>query len=101
MTQELSVIPAEQSGPMAIIQAAIRSGAAMDVERMERLMQMQFEWEKVQARKAYAAAMIGLKGENLTISHDKQVAYTGTSYTHASIGKICEVATKAGARHGF
>ena len=101
MNQELSVIPAEQSGPMVIIQAAIASGTAMDAAQIERLMEMQFKWNADLARKAYAAAMIGLKGENLSIQHDKQVSYTGTSYTHASISRVCEILTTAAAKHGF
>jgi len=105
MNQELSVIPAEQSGPMVIIQAAIASGAAMDVDRLAQLMEMQFKWDKEQARKQYFAAMIGLKKLNLIITHDKKVGFETkggkTSYTHASLGHVCDSIVKAAAEHGF
>lgn len=89
--------------PAAIIQAAIDSKA--NPETLERLLQIQINWEADEARKAFAHAMVGLKTENLRIQHDRQVGYQGkeghVGYTHASIGKVCEVLTEAGSRHGF
>jgi hypothetical protein len=85
--------------PSDLLRMAVEQGADMD--KLEKLMALQERWEANQARKAYVEAMAEFKKNAPEIYKDKNVAFTGTSYNHATLGGICEVVIASLAKHGF
>lgn len=77
----------------------------VDLDRLERLMDMQMKWEGDQARKAFADAMAEFKKNPPTIYKDKHVEFRTdkgvTAYDHATIGNVVERVVSALAEHGF
>lgn len=107
-------IPAEPSEPRRsalatttpadLLRIAIDKGA--DLERLEKLMDLQTRWEAQESRKAYVAAMTAFKAEPMTIFKKKTVSFTTrdgdtTSYSHAELSDITEVVGPAMAKHGL
>lgn len=78
--------------PSDLLRLAIDKGA--DLDRLERLMDLQAKWEAGQARKAFTAAMADLKSRNLTVRKDKSVSFSGTAYTHASLAEVVETVVR-------
>ena len=74
--------------PMMLLQMAMDQGA--DLDRLERLMDMNDRWEKSNARKAFIEAMAEFKKNAPTIVKDKKVAFDGTSYKHAELDQVCD-----------
>jgi hypothetical protein len=60
----------QQSGPMALISAAVNSGA--DVGQLEKLMDLQERWEKNQARKSFFMALTKFQSLCPVITKKKQ-----------------------------
>lgn len=87
------------STPSDLLRIAVETGA--DIEKLEKLMMLQERWETGMARKAYVEAMTEFKKHAPTILKDKQVSFTGTSYSHAQLGSICEAVIPALAKHGI
>lgn len=85
--------------PSQLLQIAIEKGA--DMAQLEKLMDLQERYEANQARKEYVKAMAAFKSNSPDIHKDKEVAFSGTYYTHASLGNICEVVTQSLASHGL
>jgi hypothetical protein len=77
----------------------------VDLDRLERLMDMQMKWEQREAHKAYTEAMADFKRNAPTINQDKYVSFeTGkgtTAYSHATIGNVTGKIIGALAEHGF
>lgn len=101
---ELSaVVPQRQSlnavGPADLLRYALDSGA--DLDRLEKLMELQERDNANKARMAFVAAMAEFKKNAPTILKDKDVSFKGTSYSHATLGAICEVVIEALARCGI
>lgn len=88
-----------QATPSDLLRIAVEQGA--DIEKLEKLMALQERWEANQARKAYIESMAEFKKNAPDIYKDKDVSYTGTSYSHATLGGICEVVIEALAKCGF
>ena len=85
--------------PSDLLRLAVEQGA--DMEKLEKLMALQERWEANQARKSYVEAMADFKQHAPEIFKDKNVAFTGTTYNHATLGGICEVVIAALAKHGI
>ena len=85
--------------PASLLQIAVQRGASM-VE-LTALMDLQDRYEANQARKAYVEAMAAFKKNAPEIYKDKNVSFTGTSYSHATLGGICEVVIASLASHGL
>lgn len=89
--------------PADLVRYALESGA--DLDRLERLMDMQIKWEANEARKAFAEAMAEFKKNPPTIYKDKHVEFRTdkgvTAYDHATIGNVVEKIVAALADHGF
>ncbi len=85
--------------PADILRIAMDQGA--DLDRLERLMELQERWEANEARKAYVVAMSEFKRNPPEIFKDKQVTYGQTSYMHATLGNIVSLVVCALAEHGF
>jgi hypothetical protein len=101
-----TAVMAQGSGavtPIDLLRHAMDSGA--DLDRLERLMDLQQRYEENEARKAYVADMAEFKRNPPEIIKDKQVSYTGkdgfVGYSHASLGNVTSAIVEGLAQHGF
>ncbi len=97
-------LPAIVQQPRATPDDLIRTALAqddVDLDRVERFYELKRRYEQDEARKAYVEAMAAFKAEKVDIVKDKVVAFSGTRYTHASIGNVVSVVCEALGRHGF
>ncbi len=82
--------PAEVS-PIILMIRTMKDGG-MDLEKVEKMMDLQNKWEANQARKAYTQAMSDFKKNPPEIEKDRHVSFkttTGkTEYNHASLGNV-------------
>lgn len=89
--------------PAELLRYALDSGA--DLDRLEKLMDLQERHEANQARKAFADDMARFKEHPITIIKDKTVDYgegaKRTIYDHATIGNVVEKIVPALAQYGF
>lgn len=113
---ELSLTPVEESRqvtsprtegatptPADLLAMAMTQGANLD--QLERLMVMQERYEANQAKKAFDVAMARFKSEAVEILKRKRVHFQtakgSTSYTHAELSDVTDVAIPAMAKHGL
>lgn len=89
--------------PSGLLQLAVQQGA--DLDRLERLMNLQERWEANEARKAYVAAMAAFKQNPPKIFKDRHVRFESqkgvTEYDHATLGNVVETVVGALAQHGI
>ena len=89
--------------PMDMLQMAVSQGA--DLDKLEKLMQLQERWEANESRKAFVSALSAFKSDPPTINKDKHVSFTTskgqTSYNHATLGNVCDVIGAALSKHGL
>lgn len=94
---------ASGSTPADLIRYAMESGA--DLDRLERLMQMQIEWEKRESEKAFhdAMAIAKITAPDLTKQQGASFLSKGgtTAYDYSSIGDINPPIVKWLAENGF
>ena len=89
--------PPSQSGsvtPDKMLQMAVEQGA--DLDKLEKLMDLQERWEKSEAKKAFVSAMNRFKANPPKLVKNHKVDYTNTKgqrthYNHATLDHICEV----------
>ncbi len=93
------VTQAAPATPADIVLYAMQKGA--DIAQIEKFMDLQIRWEADQARKAFVSDMAEFKKNPPEIIKDKQVAYSGTNYMHATLGNVTEAIVAGLARHGF
>src|SRR5690349_11890000 len=74
--------------PMALLQIAMNQNA--DLDRLEKLMELQFKWDANEAKKAFVAAMNAFKANAPEILKNKHVAFGQTNYDHATLDQVCE-----------
>ena len=77
----------QQNTPMAMLAAAVAKG--VDTEQLSKLMELQERWEKNEARKAFADAMVEFKAIDIQIERNKDVAFGQTKYSHATLDNVC------------
>lgn len=83
-----------------VVRAAMAQ--APSPETLRELLAVQREWEAGEARRAYTRALVALKRDlPSVIARDQTVAFSGTRYTHASLGAAVEAVTPALTQHGF
>ncbi len=87
------------SQPDRLLEMAISQGA--DMAQLEKFMDLKERHDKNEARKDFTQALSNFKAEGVSIGKDKEVSYSGTFYTHASLGNIISTATPILSRHGF
>lgn len=85
--------------PSDLLRIAVEQGA--DMEKLEKLMDLQERWEANQARKAYVEAMAEFKMNPPEIFKTKKVEHSGISYMHASIGDVTGSIIEGLAKNGF
>uniref|UniRef100_A0A6M3J689 Putative Erf family protein n=1 Tax=viral metagenome TaxID=1070528 RepID=A0A6M3J689_9ZZZZ len=86
------------SSPALLMQLALNKGA--DLDRLEKMLQIQERWEANEARKAYYEALSRFKEHPPELSRSKRVNYTKkdgsvTDYWHADLGVSSEIIDKA------
>lgn len=100
MAETAVVIPVKESTtPAMLLNIAIEKGAELD--KLEKLMDLQIKWESNQARKAYTEAMTAFKADPPDIEKDKKVAYGNTKYNHATLANVTDKINSALSRHGL
>ena len=107
--QDLNVVSDKSAPvtPMALIEVAIQQNA--DVDRLEKLWELQQKYEQAEARKAYVAAMADFRERCPTITKDSTVDYTSakgrTNYKHASLSgtlsQIQKLESECGLSHSW
>lgn len=79
--------------PADMLRIAVEQGA--DLEKMEKLMDLQERWEKNEAKKAYVRAMTAFKASPPVLTKNKHVKFETqkgvTEYKHATLDHVCEV----------
>lgn len=105
-TQQPRALAAAPSGavtPADLLRHALDSGA--DLDRLEKLMDLQVKYEANEARKAFADDMARFKAKPLLIVKDKHVDFKTekgrTQYDHATIGNVVDVIVPQLAEFGF
>jgi len=94
-----AIAVAAPATPADIVLYAMQKGA--DIAQIEKFMDLQMKWEADQARKAFVSDMAEFKKNPPRITKDKQVAFNGTSYMHATLGNVTGAIVEGLARHGF
>lgn len=105
--QVLSVqVPERMSSvsPAALLQIAVEQGA--DIDRLERLMDLQQRWEAAQARNAFNESLAEFKAEAVEIIKRKRVSYSNksggnTEYSHAELSDVIEAIAPVLSKNGF
>ena len=100
--QERNEIVAQPRGsatPADLVRYAMDGGA--DIERLEKLMAMQIQWEEREAKKAFVLAMAEFKQNPPEIFKTKTVSFNDTSYKHATLGGVTEPIINGLAQHGI
>lgn len=89
--------------PVQLLNIAVQQGA--DIDKLEKLMELQTQWESSQAKKAYHKAVSDFKSESIDIIKNKKVKFTTakgqTEYTHATLDNILSAAVPFLAKHGL
>lgn len=90
--------------PRDLLALAVTQGAA--IETMERLWNLQVQFEEREAKKACVEAMSAFKAEPITIFKRKQVGYETrdgdwVGYSHAELSDVTGAVVPAMAKHGL
>lgn len=85
--------------PMQLIQMAVQQGA--DVERLEKLLDLQLRWEANEARKLFVVAMNAFKAAPPTITKNRHVTYKEVDYWHATLDNVVDSIGAAMSKHGI
>ena len=94
-SKELPVV--QESTPMQMLQLAVQEGH--DLEKIEKLMELERQWKTDQAREAYLVALTKFKKKRITVTKDKRNDQYGSRYT--SIGNLVDTVNSAMAPFGF
>jgi hypothetical protein len=101
--QAPAIVPNNTLTPMAMLEAAVNSGAGIEV--IGRLMDFQERWDANQARKAFDAAMAAAKAELPVIRKNREVDFTSqkgrTNYRHEDLAGIASQIDPILTRHGL
>lgn len=99
----VAILPKNQAAitksPAELIQLAISGGA--DLEKLEKLLNIQERWEALVAKKAFHKAMAAFKANPPKIMKDKKVAYLQVKYSHATLANITESISKELSKYGL
>jgi hypothetical protein len=90
--------------PAAMLMAAMDKN--VDLEKLERFMDLQTKWEENEAKKAYHKAMAAFAANLPKIEKDRHVSFENskggtTQYDHASLGNVSEKIQAALSPHGL
>ena len=98
MREQPANLPA--ATPAHLLQIAVSQGA--DLDRLDKLMQLQERWEANEARKAFVAAMAAFKSEPVRVLKTKQVNIPGAAkFSHATLADVVDAAVAGMGQHGL
>lgn len=83
--------------PMHMLQVAVEAGH--DLEKIEKLMELEQRWKADRAREAYYEALSEFKKQDVHVTKDKENKQYGSRYT--SIGNLVNTVNAAMAPHGL
>lgn len=94
-------IEKQGNNPSALLQIAVEKGA--DVEKLEKLMELQERWDANEARKAFFAAMAAFQGDAPAIDRGKHVKGRDgrVMYSYAPLEAILDTIRPCERKHGF
>lgn len=97
-------LPAEQITPMQMLQMAVEQGA--DLDKLQKLMDLQERWEATQARKAFVEALAAFKADPPTVTKQHRASFpmkTGgvQEYDYVKLADIVAVIGPALSKHGL
>lgn len=72
-----------------------------DITGLKDILELQIQWEKNEARKAFHAAMARFKANAPEIVKDKKVQAGQAKYTHATLGNVTKTINQALGEHGL
>lgn len=75
-----------EANPSLLLQLAVQQN--LDIDKLEKLMQMQERWEAKQARKEFLSAVSRFQAMCPAIEKTKKVAFGNTKYSYAQLGDI-------------
>jgi hypothetical protein len=91
MTDSTEVVVQQNAGLVALIERALID-PALDVAKLEKLLDVKERYEREEARKQYVAAMAMFKQDPPKIIKDKHVSYPSsggkTQYDHATLASV-------------
>lgn len=97
------LIITKNQSPMSAMQMALNNN--VDLEKVEKMIELQQKWDALEAKKAFVKAMTEFKAVPLQILKDKHVKYNTskgtTEYNHASLGNVTNEINKELAKHGL
>ena len=98
-------IVVQDNSPANMMKEAIAAGGNIDLDKLERFMHLQAEYEKKEAKKAYTEAMADFKKNPPDIEKDRRVSYTTskgtTEYKHATLANVTEKINDGLSEHGL
>ncbi|MCE5227118.1 MAG: ERF family protein [Porphyromonadaceae bacterium] len=102
--QQTELAVRQETTPAMLLNIAIEKGA--DLDKLEKLMELQLRWEANQARKAYTEAMTSFKSNPPDIEKDKHVNYSTkmgnkVDYHHATLANVTDKINSALSQHGL
>jgi hypothetical protein len=98
-----TAIQVRDNSPASMMIAAMTKG--MDLDKLEKFMQLQERWEANEAKKAYTQAMADFKKNPPKIDKDRRVKFETTKgiteYSHASLANVTEKINGSLGQHGL
>lgn len=85
--------------PADMIRLGISGGT--DLDKLEKLLNLQERWEANEAKKAYHRAMTAFKANPPMIEKDKKVSFGNTKYSHASLANVSGKINVELSKHGL
>jgi hypothetical protein len=91
---------AQSSAPADLLRLAVEQGA--DIDRLERLMALQQQWEAAQAKRQFDEAFAAFKAEGVQIIKNKRISDGPMKgKTYADLFAVVEVVTPVLSKHGL
>lgn len=95
--QDSLPIPAENPTPSTLLALAVQQGA--DLQKLEKLMELERQWKADRAREAYYQALAEFKKAPVVVTKDKLNKQYGSKYT--GIGNLVNTVNAAMAPYGL
>ncbi len=105
-TQMVSAVPSTDVSMLLHIIERATTATEFDLVRVSQLLDLKDRWDRAQAARSYAAAMVAFKANAPTLLKDKHVKFTNragtvTEYDHATHYEVTTKITQALAPHGL
>jgi len=84
--KDKEIVQHQSQPPSRLLEMAIEKDA--DIEKLEKLMDLQERWEAKEAKKAFLIAMSKFQDECPELKKDKTVSFNQTSYSYVPLGSI-------------